>query len=332
MPEVSKAAPRGERARIEELIAREEARVRRAFRRFLDDVRSDVVRRQVRVALEREGIESALRVIDAHVARLGAVITQVFQSAGAAEVAAVGRRLRGTRARVAVSFDPTYPRAAEIMRRSRLGFVREMTRSQRESTRAALVEALQTGAGTVQTARALADSIGLTERQRRAVGNYRRLLEAGDAEALNRDLRDRRFDSSVRRAAETGEPLGAEKIDRMVAQYRNRYLQYRAESIARTETLRAVGQARRESLEQVMEQVELPRSQAVRTWAATRDDRVRDTHAGMDGQRVALDEPFESESGARFMFPGDESLGAPPEEIIQCRCTELYEILEAGAD
>lgn len=321
-------AARGERARIEELVAREEARVRRAFRRFLDDVRSDAVRRQVRMALEQEGIESALRVVDAHVLRLGGVVTQVFQAVGTAEVAALAGKIRGIRPRVAVSFDPTYPRAAEIMRRNRLDFVRELTRAQRESTRAALTEALQTGAGTVQTARTIRESIGLTEMQRRAVGNYRRLLEAGDAAALTRDLRDRRFDPSVRRAVEGDEVLGAKKIDRMVEQYRSRYLQYRAENIARTETLRTVGHARREALSQTLEQVELPRSSVVRTWAATQDARTRDTHAEMDGQQVAMDEAFRSPSGAQLMFPGDASLGAPAEEVINCRCSELHEILD----
>lgn len=328
MASLLEKATRGERARIEALIAREEARVRSAFRRFLDSVQSNDARRQVRLALEREGIEMALRVVDAHVARMGGVIAQVFQSAGTAEAAALAGKLRSRHSYVAISFDPTYPRAADLMRRNTLSFVRGFTGAQRESTRAALTEALRTGAGTVQTARMLRESIGLTETQRRAVENYRSLLEDGDVQALSRDLRDRRFDSSVLRAVEDGEPLGAEKIARMVEQYRNRYLQYRAETIARTETLRVVGQARLEALEQTLEQIELPRSRAVRIWAATQDERTRDTHSEMDGQRVGLDEPFVTPDGYNLLFPGDGSLGAPASEIVNCRCTEYHEILE----
>ena len=325
---VRKAVPRGERARIESLLARESARVRRAFRRFLDDVRSDDVRRQVRLALERRGVEDALQVIDAHVVRLGGVVTQVFQNAAAAEAPALVRQLG--RAHIAVTFDPTYPRAAELMRRNRLEFVREFTRGQRQTTRAALVEALQIGAGPIQTARIFRDSIGLTEVQRGAVANYRRLLEDGDSAALARDLRDRRFDPSVARAIADEEPLGAEKISRMVDQYRNRYLQYRAETIARTETLRTIAEARREALEQVLEQVGLPRGTTKRTWRATQDARTRDTHAEMDEQVRGMDEPFESPSGVLLMFPGDP--GAPPEEVINCRCTETYSIEEEGGE
>lgn len=327
---VSKAARGGDRARIEKLIAWAETKVRRAFRRFLDDMRSAAVRRQVWVILERDGIEAALRLMDAHIARMGAVLAQVFQFVGTAEVAAIGRKLRGAHARVAISFDPTHPRAAELMRGNRLEFVREMTRAQREATSASLIEALRTGAGPTQVAHTLRDSIGLTEAQRRAVSNYRRLLEAGDAAALSRDLRDRRFDPSVRRAVEDGEPLGAAKIYRMVERYRNRYLQYRAETIARTEVQRTVGRARRESITQVLEQIGEPKESVVRTWVATGDKRTRDTHAEMDGQQRGLDAPYESSSGARMMHPGDASLGAPAEELINCRCTELYEIVKVS--
>lgn len=314
-----------ERARIEALLAREEARMRRAFRRFLDDVKSDPVLRQIRIALEDGGIEAALRVIDAHVARMGPVVAQMFQATGQAEVEALAAKLGN--ALTALSFDPTYPRAAALMRTNTLEFVREMTRAQREATRAALVEALQTGAGPAETARLLRDSIGLTEYQRRAVANYRALLEAGDAAALARDLRDRRFDSSVRRAAEDDEPLGADKIDRMVEQYQNRFLQYRGENIARTEAQRTVGEARRESLGQVLEQIGEPRSAVRRTWVTTEDGRERDTHSEMDGQQRGIDEPYESPSGARLMFPGDSSLGAPASEVVNCRCTEMFDVV-----
>lgn len=323
---LEKAAPRGERARIEALIAREEARVRRSFRRFLDDMRSPEVRRQVRIALERDGIEDAMRVIDAHVARMGSALSQSFQAAGYAEAEALARYFGGSRVAVAISFDPSYPRAAELMRRNRLGLVREFTRLQRDATRSALIEALRAGSGPVQTARAFRDSIGLTNYQLGVVANYRRQLEAGDARALTRDLRDRRFDPTVRRAAQEGEALGPRRINRMVEQYRNRYLQLRAETIARTETLQTVNIARDEALIQMTEQLDLPKEAVTRTWRATQDARTRDTHAEMDGQERGIDEPFDSPSGAQMMYPGDTELGAGPEEIINCRCVLITSV------
>lgn len=323
---IEKAAPRGERARIEELIAGQEAAVRRAFRRFLDDVRSNAVRREVRLALERGNAEAALRIMDSYVVRFGSVFTSVFQESAAAEAEALARQMGRSRAGVAIDFDPSYPRAAEMMRRSRLEFVREFTRTQREATRAALTEALQLGVGPIQTARAFRDSIGLTEHQRGVVANYRNMLEMGDRTALTRDLRDRRFDSSVQRLLAEGESLGAERITRMVEQYRARYLQYRAEAIARTETLRIIGRAREEALAQVLEQVGLSQEAVIRTWRATQDARTRDTHISMDGQERGKNEAFNSPSGAQMMFPGDGSLGAPADELINCRCVVVNSI------
>lgn len=317
-----------ERRRIEELLRKQEGAVRRAFRQFLDDAKSLTVLRQIRRLLEEEGIEAALRVADAYVARLGDVIPRIFMDVGGAEAAALASQMSVGNARVAISFDPSWPRAAEIMRRNRLEFVREFTRGQREASRAAIVESFQEGKGAVATARSFRDSIGLTEYQRRAVANYRRLLENNNAEALSRDLRDRRFDRSVRRAVESGEPLSPKQINRMVERYRERYLQYRAEVISRTESIRTANQARNESLSQALEQSGMPDNRVKRMWRATHDHRVRDTHRLMNGQVRGLRELFESPSGARLMYPGDPN--APRSEIIQCRCTITISFTDPG--
>jgi hypothetical protein len=327
MLELSKAVS-GERARIEELLARESARVRRAFRTFLDMMESEPVRRQVRLALERGGVEAAIAVMDSHIVTMSTVLGSVYQAASVAETASIARKLGATREGVAITFDPGSPRGASLMRDNRLQFVREFSGAQREATRAALTEAMRTGAGTREMARAFRDSIGLTQKQRLAVANYRRLLEAGDAQALQRVLRDRRFDPSVRRAVEEGEPLGPKRIQTMVDRYRARMIQMRAETIARTETLRMMGLAQREAMDQTLEQVNMPRTRVVRVWRATQDARTRDTHAEMDRQERGLDVPFDSPSGARLMYPGDPA--APAAEVINCRCVVVHEF-RAGA-
>lgn len=57
-------------------------------------------------------------------------------------------------------------------------------------------------------------------------------------------------------------------------------------------------------------------------WRTFGDSRVRPTHQQADGQEVSIDEPFEV-GGYQLMFPNDSSLGAPPEEIVNCRCTMI---------
>lgn len=68
--------------------------------------------------------------------------------------------------------------------------------------------------------------------------------------------------------------------------------------------------------------LELAKSQNTHTWASMKDERVRIDHWQADGQTVPINEPFVV-GGYRMMFPLDDSLGAPVEQIINCRCVEL---------
>lgn len=56
-------------------------------------------------------------------------------------------------------------------------------------------------------------------------------------------------------------------------------------------------------------------------WVATTDSRVREDHLAMNGVEVPQDSPFIMPNGDRLMFPGDISLGASAESVINCRCT-----------
>lgn len=222
---------------------------------------------------------------------------------------------------VGLSFDPELAAAAALMEGQDLDFIAEFTDSQREAVRRALVAALRQGKGTQAVARAFRNAIGLTAYQQDVVDNYRDLLERNSAASLDRVLRDRRYDPGVERALATDEPLSNARIDAMVDRYAARYLAMRAETIARTETTRVLNTARQETTMQVVESSGIPEDEVVRTWAATDDNRTRDTHAAMDGQERGLNEPFESPSGAQLMFPGDPS--APADETINCRCAVL---------
>jgi len=81
-------------------------------------------------------------------------------------------------------------------------------------------------------------------------------------------------------------------------------------TIARTEVVSASNEATLESYLQsdVVEEKE---------WLATMDDRVRETHAEMNGQRAIKDERFSN----GMMYPGDITAGA--DEVINCRCDLL---------
>ncbi len=90
----------------------------------------------------------------------------------------------------------------------------------------------------------------------------------------------------------------------------------RSTVIARTETIAASNYGSHEAAKQSGLTLK-------KVWLATEDARTRPDHAAADGQEVDLDEPF-TVGGAQLMYPGDVSRGAPGNEVIQCRCTQIY--------
>ena len=219
-----------------------------------------------------------------------------------------------------IGFDQVHWRAVDHMREERLRFIREFTDSQRDATRAALVDGIERGLNPIEQARNFRSSVGLTARQQEAVINYRHLLERageGDSEALTRQLRDRRFDPTVRRAVASRVPLSQAQIDRMVERYRERYIKYRAEVIGRTEALRAVHAGNDEAYRQAIDEGVINLDELQRTWVTARDERVRETHRAAGGQVRGINEPF-IVGGAQMRYPGDPQ--GPARETIQCRC------------
>jgi uncharacterized protein with gpF-like domain len=60
-----------------------------------------------------------------------------------------------------------------------------------------------------------------------------------------------------------------------------------------------------------------------KTWVSAHDNRVRSSHVALNGVTVPYDQPFDA-AGGQMLFPGDDSLGAGAEEIVNCRCAVLY--------
>jgi len=101
----------------------------------------------------------------------------------------------------------------------------------------------------------------------------------------------------------------------------NNLLRQRGETIARTETLKALNAGRQEALDQLIENPnnDVRAEDVVRAWDSTGDGKTRETHATADGQVAAQGVPF-TVGGFQMMYPGDTSLGAPAGETVNCRC------------
>jgi Phage Mu protein F like protein len=317
-----------ERQRKERLLVSIERLIRRAFVTYIAHLNSPKQLAEIKTRLAVNDVQGATKLVERHVVALGRVIPQAFVNVATDETTALAAqagfkvakaRTPSFNAQVSIGFDASNPRAASLMRTRQLQFVQQVTDGQRAAIRTALAQVAAGNISQRDYTRTFIDSLGLTQSQVDMVNNYRTLLESGSEEALNRELRDRRYDRGVQSAVASGEPIDASTVDRMVDRYRTNMLTMRADTIARTEGLAVVNQARQEAMDQVLDQSGFDRSEVKRVWNATQDSRTRDSHLAMDGQEVGMDEPFVTPSGEELMYPGDPDASA--KERINCRCT-----------
>lgn len=302
-------------SRIEHLVVSQERRFREAFRLAIANIHDYTTLTSLANLLEQGRLEEALLSLRAAGEVLGG-------QAGASVIAAGedAAKWLSTALTVTVAFDVTNIRAVSLMTQNRLRLIREFDAEAQRAVRTALVEGIERGLNPRDQARLFRASIGLTERQVGAVNNYRRLLEQGEIpsrEALNRALRDRRFDSSVTRAIQNHRPLSTSQVDNMVNRYRQRFVAHRANTIARTEALRTVHQGTDEMYRQAIDSGQVDQGKLRRTWNTSVDGRERDSHHQLNGKIQGIDEAFEGLDG-NLMYPGDPS--APASETILCRC------------
>ncbi len=127
------------------------------------------------------------------------------------------------------------------------------------------------------------------------------------------DTTQNKVKEALKAGVDAGE--GAIELGKRVADVFKTREGYDSQRIARTEVISASNEADLEAFKQsdVVEKKE---------WLATMDDRVRESHAEVNGEVVGLDEEFSN----GLKFPGD--IVGDPEETINCRCT-LLPVVEA---
>ena len=91
----------------------------------------------------------------------------------------------------------------------------------------------------------------------------------------------------------------------------------RAETIANTETAAAFNYARDKAMREA--------GVTHKKWLHSQSPLIKEprpTHLEADGQIQPIDDPFDV-GGVQFMRPADDSLGAGPEDIINCHCVAI---------
>lgn len=127
------------------------------------------------------------------------------------------------------------------------------------------------------------------------------------------DVNDTTYDA-IKAAIAAGEEEGLTigQMGSLISEVFDDAETWRADMIARTESLGAVNGAGDEAARQAADELG---GDVTKTWLATGDARTRADHADADGQTVGLDEPF-SVGGEDLMYPGDPD--GSPDNTINC--------------
>lgn len=307
---------------ILQVASRMESRMRQAFLDAVAAVKGTIALPKLTKAVESGDVNGVMAILALDTKFTGALkgvgleagINSVRDAVQATFAAAAKTAAMELPKRISVdlSFNLMNPQAVNFLESYSFEMIHDITAETRQAVQQVLMRAFKEGGAPVQQAREIRDMIGLTARQEKAIQNYRAALESGTSsdlrDALSRSLRDGRYDRTLLRAIEESKGLGADKIDQLVGRYRERYLQYRATMIARTETVRASNAGQRELWRQAKEQGLLKHDQQ-RRWHASGDDRTCAECDGLDGEEAGLDEEF---------APG---IMDPPDPHPDCRCS-----------
>jgi len=313
--------------RFDQLIDQLSPNVRRAFLDSIQNV-ADIARvDEIARMLEAGDIDGALAAVGLDPVSfrpLDRALEQTFETGGVATAQEASQGLRAV-----FQFNIRNPVAELWLRSNSSGLVTDIITDQRNMIRNTLAAGLELGDNPTTTALDLVGRIGangarqggflgLTDSQAAWVRNYAAELASDNPlAALERSLRDRRFDAAVRRAAANGTSIPQDKINKMVTAYRNRALRYRAETIARSETMASLHQAQEMAMRQAVDAGGINRSQVEYIWRSAHDTKVREAHSELDGQVTPMGVPFQSSLGP-IRFPGDPQASAA--NTINCRC------------
>lgn len=320
-------------ATLDQLTDQWEPVLRRAFLETVRRLADDIQIKKLVEMIEKGDVDGALRAVGldpVNYRPFDLALLQAYEAAGTSVLGAFPSSRDSEGLRIKTQFDVRNVRAEQWLRLHSATVVRDLREDQREGIRSFLEANLQRGSNPRVVALDLAGRInprtghrengiiGLTLQQVQWILNYALELDTLDPKALTRNLRDARFDRSLKRAIDTQTPLSSDLRAKMLAQYRNRAIRYRAETIALTETMTALHEAQDEAMRQAIDAGQVKREHVVKIWRSARDARVRDTHRALDGKTVPFDGLFQSPSGAFLRFPGDPQ--APASERIRCRC------------
>jgi hypothetical protein len=295
---------------IEEIAKRFEPKIRNALLSAFVELKDDISIGDLSTAIRTRGITGAYQYL-ADLPIEGVIEKNIVDDLNNA-IAESGRFTIGVipaaaKTGIPFRYNLLNPQTVDFINRYEFSLIQKVGANTRQAIRNTLEADQIAGVNPISSARNFRSTLGLTPKQEQAVRNYQDNLENLDRDALNRKLRDRRFDRSVLSAIDSDTPLSKTQINRFTDRYRERFIKYRAEVIARTESLRATSIGEYTSLLQGVNEGSINRDKVRRFWIFTRDSRTRDTHRmvpSLNPNGVAIDQPFTTPLGP-LRFPRD---------------------------
>ena len=331
---------------LDKLLALTVPEIQKVFLEMMQNIVDVAMIEEMVTAIENNDVEALYRASGFTPAVLGAILDVIERTVKEAADATVGtwpRRIITPAGPVTFRFDMRNPVTEEILKTKSSEFITRISDEVKENIRTMLQEGSVKGdnprrvaldiVGRVNptTKKREGGVIGLANNQVNWVNNARRYLERGDKKYFSLNLRDKRFDSVVQKAFDSGTSLDQDTVSKLLTAFKSNALRWRGENIARTEAIQAINRGEYEAHAQAIREGVLSRQQLSKEWDDVGDGRVRTTHRIMGekygkGKGIPFDQPFESPYGSKLNYPGDQSLGANPNEIIMCRCKQRIRV------
>ena len=238
-----------------------------AFLKAVAKTQNAFVLKRVERALESGDTKQAIDTIpwDTFAAELNvvtAIFHDIYNKSGTNAVKYLPKKIETT-----VSFNTTNPKSLEFIGKYTGDMITQITEETKLGVRAVIDRSFRQGAPPRESAKYIKNLVGLTEKQSIAVDNLRTSL-------LEQEVHPK-------------------IIDKNVNQYADRLLNYRADMISRTETLRAANEGTMGLWDQLVEQGVIDSQTAQKKFIVTPDDKLCDFCADYDGVTVGLDEEFD---------------------------------------
>lgn len=221
-------------------------------------------------------------------------------------------------------FDIFYDTTFDTYKRFRVKTTKDIVNDTVSAVKQAIERAINEKRSNEEILYEFKHSIGLNRQQENAVNNYKKALISGSLQSLKYENRDKSKDNEIISSIVAGALLSRSKVNSLVNAYRQRSIEYRANLIAETETLKYASAGEYESIIQAgMEEV-IELNGLKKFWVTQRDERVRANHIAiplMNNMGIDIWDYFQTPLGP-MRYPRDEN-GAPG-NIVNCRCYLKY--------